>query len=112
MLSLYPHLIHELAGEDKTLFQASYMSVITLSTVGLGSFTPLTEAGMIFSSFWFLFGSAALLAVVGEFTELMVKLHEFEKPDAEWKKAAMANLQEISSGRKVVTELEFLCFGL
>jgi len=99
-------------GEDKTLFQASYMSVITLSTVGFGWFTPVTEAGMIFASFWMLFGSAALVAVIGEFTELMVKLHEFEKPDAEWKEAAMANLREISSGRKFVTELEFLCFGL
>lgn len=61
--TLYP-------GEGKTLFQAIYMSVITLSTVGFGAFTPVTEVGLVFGAFWMIFGSMALVSVVGSFTQL------------------------------------------
>merc|ERR1719440_793699 len=36
--------------EGKTVFQALYMSVITLTSVGFGWFTPVTEEGMIFAA--------------------------------------------------------------
>jgi len=55
--SLYP-------GEGKTTAQAVYMSLITLSTVGFGAFTPSTHAGMVVGAFWMLFGTASLVAVV------------------------------------------------
>ncbi|CAE8706136.1 unnamed protein product [Polarella glacialis] len=42
---------------------------ITLSTVGFGAFTPVTEGGMIFGAFMMLFGSAALINVIGAFAE-------------------------------------------
>merc|ERR1719329_2002982 len=64
---------HLYPGEGKTWFQAIYMSVITLSTVGFGAFTPNTTGGMIFASFWMIFGSAALVSVVGAFTNLIVE---------------------------------------
>jgi len=47
-------------GEGKTVFQAIYMSLITLSSVGFGAFTPVTHAGMVFSSFWMVVGVGAL----------------------------------------------------
>jgi ABC-type multidrug transport system fused ATPase/permease subunit len=57
-------------GENKTPLEAIYMSVITLSTVGFGAVTPQTEAGKVFSAFWMLFGSAALVGMVGALTSL------------------------------------------
>eukprot|EP00928_Gymnodinium_smaydae_P013714 TRINITY_DN14982_c0_g1_i1.p1 TRINITY_DN14982_c0_g1~~TRINITY_DN14982_c0_g1_i1.p1 ORF type:complete len:336 (-),score=75.61 TRINITY_DN14982_c0_g1_i1:52-1059(-) len=70
--TLYP-------GEGKTLFQAIYMSIITLSTVGFGWFTPVTEAGKVFAAFWMLFGSASLVALVGAFTECMEQRKALER---------------------------------
>merc|ERR1719456_1019327 len=66
-------------GEGKTTFQALYMSVITLSSVGFGWFTPLTEEGMIFGAYFMIFGCAALVNVITQFTELMMKMNEYEK---------------------------------
>merc|ERR1719221_1792560 len=45
---------HLYPGEEKTVFNAVYMSVITLSTVGFGVVTPQTEAGKVFGAFWML----------------------------------------------------------
>jgi len=101
-------------GEQKNVFQATYMSVITLSTVGLGWFTPLTEAGMIFGAFFMIFGSTALLSVIGNFTELMVKMQEYERCAAETKEEVLKSLHAtaIADGNKDVSELEFYKFSL
>lgn len=74
---------HMYPGEDKTIWQALYMSVITLSTVGFGAVTPATEDGQVFCAFWMVLGSAALIALVGAVTELheQCKLLEQYKPD-------------------------------
>jgi hypothetical protein len=99
-------------GEGKTVFQATYMSVITLSTVGLGWFTPVTEAGMIFGAFWMLFGSVALVSVIGNFTELMIKMKTYESFREEDRMEAMNVLATVNEGSDDVTELEFYKFGL
>lgn len=69
---------HSYPGEDKTIFQAVYMSTITLSTVGFGAFTPVTEVGMAFGTFWMVFGVAALASVLGSFTAYMHERKLFE----------------------------------
>lgn len=51
-------------GENKTVLQGVYMSLITLSTVGFGAFTPVTHGGMVFGAFWMLFGVASLASLV------------------------------------------------
>lgn len=66
-------------GEGKTIFQAIYMSIITLSTVGFGAFTPVTETGLVFGAFWMLFGSMALIGVVGSFTQLQEQIKARER---------------------------------
>jgi len=99
-------------GEGKTVFQALYMSVITLSSVGFGYFTPVTEAGMIFGAFWMLFGCGALVSVISNFTELMMKLNEWENFRPESKTAAMDMLKGLTKSQDEVTEVEFLKFGL
>merc|ERR1719335_2138732 len=99
-------------GEGKTVFQALYMSVITLSSVGFGWFTPVTEEGMIFAAFFFIFGCAALVNVVTQFTDLMVKLNEWEKhsPKAA-KEEAKNNLENHAEGG-LLTEMDFMHFCL
>jgi len=72
-------------GEGKTWLQGIYMSVITLSTVGFGAVTPVTEGGKVFGAFWMFFGSTALVGLIGSFTSLMaaVKAWELHDPSAE-----------------------------
>lgn len=82
---------HNFPGEGKTVFQGVYMSVITLSTVGFGAFTPVTEGGKVFGAFWMLFGCAALAAVIGNFTDLFVQLKMRERYNPEVKKAEQRN---------------------
>merc|ERR1719379_2851853 len=104
--SMYP-------GEGKTLFQAIYMSIITLSTVGFGYFTPITEEGMIFGAFFMLFGASALANVIGEFTALMVKLNEYERFCPVTRKAqALEEIKDFSGGSGQVSESDFLQFCL
>merc|ERR1719247_2989690 len=94
-------------GEDKTYFQALYMSVITLSTVGLGAFTPLTEEGMIFGAFFMLFGSAALVSAVTNFCTLVVKMNEYERFNKDSKIKAANHLKEVVGGTNKVTQMQF-----
>jgi len=102
---------HFYPGEGKTWLQAIYMSVITLSTVGFGAFTPNTEGGKVFASFWMIFGSAALVSVVTSFTEITLKWNEYERFDPQQGKKALDTYKE-ASGTTEMGESEFLKFGL
>jgi len=97
-------------GENKTVLQGLYMSVITLSTVGFGAVTPVTEGGKVFGAFWMLFGSAALVGVVGSFSSLCVQSKQREEWDpgaeAQEKRDALMSFPEELDG------YEFLKFGL
>lgn len=65
-------------GENKTPLQAVYMSLITLSTVGFGAFTPSTHGGMVFSAFWMLFGVASLASLVSARAAFALALRKYE----------------------------------
>jgi hypothetical protein len=65
-------------GENKTPHQAVYMSLITLSTVGFGAFTPNTHGGMVFAAFWMLFGVASLASLVSSRAALALALRRYE----------------------------------
>jgi voltage-gated potassium channel Kch len=52
-------------GEQKKLVDALYFSVITLTTVGFGDFTPLTQLGRWVGIFWMIFGVAATANWIG-----------------------------------------------
>jgi potassium channel subfamily K len=45
-------------GNDFTYMEAFYMSCITLTTVGFGDFSPMSEHGRIFATFWMPIGVA------------------------------------------------------
>lgn len=102
---------HFYPGEGKTWFQALYMSVITLATVGFGAFTPVTEGGMIFAAFWMLFGSAAMVNVISTFTALAVQRHKFEQFSSKISRAGLEALKkEIHSDD--LSEAQFLRLAL
>lgn len=92
---------HYFPGEGKTIGQGIYMSIITLTTVGFGAFTPVTEGGMVFGAFWMLFGVSALGALVASFTAWTValkkKAHE-ELPDLATSEALLRNECADSNG--------------
>merc|ERR1719171_2788526 len=69
--TLYP-------GENKTAGQGIYMSLITLSTVGFGAFTPTTHGGMVFGAFWMLFGVASLASLVSSRAAFAMALMNFD----------------------------------
>jgi potassium channel subfamily K len=55
-------------SEGKTLWQALYMSCVTLTTVGFGAFHPVSEAGFYFASIWMVIGvgiTARLICAIG-----------------------------------------------
>jgi len=66
-------------GENKTVFQAIYMSFITLSSVGFGAFTPVTHVGMVFGAFWMLFGVTSLGAVISSMAAFVAAMKQIEK---------------------------------
>jgi hypothetical protein len=96
--------------EGKTLFQAVYMSVITLSAVGFGWFTPVTEEGMIFGAFWMIFGSVTLVNAIGQFTEYMGKRDRYEKysPETGGYGNTVEDLRNICGNTENVTQAEFI----
>merc|ERR550525_1756719 len=69
--TLYP-------GEGKTLGQGIYMSLITLSTVGFGAFTPSTHAGMVFAAYWMILGCFSMVSVVTSRIAFSMALKEHE----------------------------------
>lgn len=70
-------------GEGKTVSQGVYMSMITLSSVGFGAFTPVTKPGMVFGAFWMLFGVSSLGALVSSFTAYISAMKAYERAHEE-----------------------------
>lgn len=99
---------HLYPGEGKSPMEAIYMSVITLSTVGFGAFTPSTPAGQVFAAFWMIFGSAALVAVITKFTELMLKIEAYERHDPDEAKRHMHEFREKHVQEKNTDEISEL----
>jgi len=99
-------------GEGKTLFEAIYMSLITLSTVGLGAILPVTEGGMIFAAYWMLFGVCALGNVVSTFTDYAIASHKYDLYTANDKESAAEALRAQVHGKPDVTAMQFLKFCL
>jgi len=76
--SVWVLFFHYYPGEGKTWLEAIYMSLITLSTVGFGAITPITEAGMIFAAFFMFIGTSALINVVQNFSTYILEMDQYE----------------------------------
>jgi voltage-gated potassium channel len=60
------------------LFDAFYMSLITITTVGYFEVQPLTAAGRVFNAFYMMAGVSTLFLAIGAVTQVVIEL-EFNK---------------------------------
>src|ERR1700730_258555 len=60
--------------EGYSLFDAFYMTLITITTVGYQELRPLSHAGRIFNSFLILFGVSAAAFVFGAITQTIIEM--------------------------------------
>jgi voltage-gated potassium channel len=60
--------------EGYSLFDAFYMTLITISTVGYQELRPLSRVGRIFNSFLIFFGVTAMFFAVGAMTQTIIEL--------------------------------------
>src|ERR1700680_2851812 len=69
-------------------FDAFYMTLITVSTVGYAEVHPLSHAGRVFNSFLIFFGVTIMLLAVGSMTQAIIEL-ELNQYFAERRKKKM-----------------------
>ena len=55
-------------------FDAFYMTLITMTTVGYGEVHPLSHAGRIFNSFLIVFGVTTIFIAIGTMTQTIIEL--------------------------------------
>ncbi|HEV2689114.1 MAG TPA: NAD-binding protein [Bryobacteraceae bacterium] len=60
--------------DNYTPFDAFYMTIITVSTVGYAEVHPLSHAGRVFNSFLIFFGVTIMLLAVGGMTQAIIEL--------------------------------------
>jgi voltage-gated potassium channel len=60
--------------EHYSVFDAFYMTLTTVTTVGSGEVHPLSHAGRVFNTILILFGVIAMLLAVGAMTQTIVEL--------------------------------------
>jgi len=69
----------ETQGQVKSYADAFYFSVITMTTVGFGDFTPMTVLGRYVGLFWMLTGVAITANWVGQLTSLFMENTEHKE---------------------------------
>src|SRR5579863_9211002 len=55
-------------------FDAFYMTLTTMTTVGYGELHPLSRAGRVFNSFLIIFGCTSILIAIGTMTQSIIEL--------------------------------------
>ena len=55
-------------------FDAFYMTLITMTTVGYGEVHPLSQAGRVFNSFLIMFGVTTIFIAMGAMTQTIIEL--------------------------------------
>jgi voltage-gated potassium channel len=60
--------------EHYPVFDAFYMTVTTVTTVGYGEVHPLSQAGRVFNCFLILFGVITMLLAIGAMTQTVIEL--------------------------------------
>jgi voltage-gated potassium channel len=60
--------------EGYSLFDAFYMTLITITTVGYAEIHPLSQAGRLFNSFLIFFGVSAMFLAFGTMTQAIIEL--------------------------------------
>src|SRR6188508_3054471 len=60
--------------EDYPVFDAFYMTLTTVTTVGYGEIHPLSPVGRVFNSFLLIFGVTVILLGIGAMTQTVIEL--------------------------------------
>src|ERR1019366_994230 len=60
--------------EHYSLFDAFYMTLTAVTTVGSGEIRPLSHVGRIFNSFLIFFGVIVMLLAIGAMTQTIIEL--------------------------------------
>jgi len=80
--------------EGYTLFEAFYMTLITITTVGYQEVHPLSYAGRIFNSFLILFGVTVMLFAVGAMTQSIIELELQDRYSQRKRKRMIAHMHD------------------
>jgi voltage-gated potassium channel len=80
--------------EGYSIFDAFYMSLITITTVGYQEIHPLHQAGRVFNSFLIFFGVAAIFLAAGAMTQSIVELELQDRYGKRRKKKMIDNLHD------------------
>jgi hypothetical protein len=96
-------------GEEKTIFEAFYMTIITLVTVGFGAYHPITQIGKLVGACWMVVGVACFGTAVVSVTDYLQKARASIRTQA----ATMDLFREIDTdGSGTINRAEFLAFEL
>jgi len=99
--------------EDMTFVNALYMSVITVTTVGFGDYSPKTQAGRMFGSFWILFGVLAVSRAIGSFIDIFLEARAARREEALLKKkVSMSELVKFAGKDGKLDMNEFIILKL
>src|SRR3954465_7306953 len=60
--------------DNYPVFDAFYMSLTTMTTVGYGEIHPLSHAGRVFNSFLIFFGTSTIFIAIGAMTQTIIEL--------------------------------------
>lgn len=80
--------------EGYSLFDAFYMTLITITTVGYQEVHPLSHAGRVFNSFLILFGVSAMFFAVGAMTQTIIELELQNRFGKRRKKRAIMQMKD------------------
>lgn len=103
---------HVYPEEKKTWEEAAYMALITLSTVGFGAVTPVTEGGMMFSAYFMFVGTGVLVSLLTHFSTFSLQLVAWEAWDPNQFQTDIQNIHTDLKGGQKLSEEEFLILTL
>ena len=79
--------------EGYSVFDAFYMTLITITTVGYAELHPLSQAGRVFNSFVIFFGVAVIFIASGAMTQTIIELELTDRYGQRRRKKMIDNLQ-------------------
>jgi voltage-gated potassium channel len=80
--------------EGYSWFEAFYMTLTTITTVGYQEMRPLGHAGRVFNSFLILFGVTAMFLAVGAMTQTIIEIELQDRYGNRRKKRMIENLHD------------------
>lgn len=80
--------------EGYSFFDAFYMTLITITTVGYAEVHPLSPAGRLFNSFLILFGVSAMFLSVGAMTQIIVEMQLTDQTGEKTKRRRIGRMKD------------------